>query len=65
MLEKVANLFEDEVDQAVKNISGIIEPVMIIFLGLAVVLIVIAVLFPIYGLVNQVGSSGSGSGTNF
>jgi len=66
MLEKVANLFEDEVDQAVKNISGIIEPVMIIFLGLAVVLIVIAVLFPIYGLVNQVGSSGgTGTGTSF
>jgi type IV pilus assembly protein PilC len=59
MLDKVATFFEDEVDQTVKNLSSIIEPVMIIFLGGTVMIIVIAVLFPIYGLVNVVGTAGS------
>lgn len=63
MLEKVAAFFEEEVDQTVKNISGIIEPVMIVFLGLIVLVIVIAVLFPIYNLVTLIGASGTGGGT--
>jgi len=60
MLEKVATFFEEEVDQTVKNLSAIIEPIMIVFLGLVVLFIVIAVLFPIYSLVSLIGSSGSG-----
>lgn len=65
MLEKVATFFEDEVDQTIKNLSGVIEPVLIIFLGLTVLVIVIAVLYPIYALVfginiNNFGSGGQG-----
>jgi len=63
MLEKVATFFEDEVDQTVKNVSAIIEPVMIVFLGVTVLFIVIAVLFPIYNLVSVIGNTGSGGGT--
>jgi type IV pilus assembly protein PilC len=64
----VATYYEDEVDQAVKNISAIIEPALIIVLGLAVLLIVIAVLYPIYSLVFSINinnASSSGAGTNF
>ncbi len=66
MLEKVATFFEEEVDQAVKNLAGIIEPFMIIFLGVTVMFIVIAVLYPIYGLVNVVGEQpgSTGAGVN-
>jgi type IV pilus assembly protein PilC len=63
MLEKVATFFEEEVDQTVKNLSAIIEPIMIVFLGVVVLFIVVAVLFPIYSLVSLIGSSGtSGAG---
>jgi len=62
MLEKVASFFEEEVDQTVKNISGIIEPVMIVFLGVVVMFIVVAVLYPIYGLVTVVDSNSAGGG---
>lgn len=62
MMEKVASFFEEEVDQTVKNLSGIIEPVMIVFLGLTVLVIVVAVLFPIYNLVTLIGTN-SGGGT--
>lgn len=62
MLEKVATFFEDEVDQTVKNLSAIIEPIMIVFLGVVVLFIVVAVLFPIYSLVSLIGTSGGGAG---
>ena len=53
MLDKVATFYEDEVDQAVKNISTIIEPVLMIVLGGMVFFIIIAVLYPIYSLVGN------------
>jgi len=63
MLEKVADFFEEEVDQTIKNLSGIIEPVLIIFLGVTVLLIVIAVLYPIYSLVFSINVNNFGSGS--
>jgi type IV pilus assembly protein PilC len=55
MLAKVADYYEKEVDNEVKAISTIIEPVMMIIMGLIAITIVAAVLLPIYGLVNQSG----------
>ncbi|MGH7195067.1 MAG: type II secretion system F family protein, partial [Candidatus Saccharimonadales bacterium] len=55
MLSKVADYYEKEVDNEIKAINTIIEPVMIVLMGLVAILIVAAVLLPIYGLVNQSG----------
>ncbi len=52
MLTKTADYFEKEVDMQVRNISTIIEPVMMVIMGLLAVVIVSAVLLPIYSLVN-------------
>lgn len=53
MLAKTAEYFEKEVDDQVKAISTIIEPVMMVLLGVVAFAIVAAVLLPIYGLANQ------------
>ena len=53
MLDRVATYFEKEVDNAVKAISTIIEPVLMIVLGIVSLIIVGAILLPIYGLVGQ------------
>ncbi len=55
-LEKVASYYEDEVDQAVKNISTLIEPATMVVLGVMVAFLIGAVLLPIYGLVSGVSS---------
>lgn len=53
MLAKAADYYEKEVDDQVKAISTIIEPVLMVILGLVAFIIVAAVLLPIYGLAGQ------------
>lgn len=53
MLAKTADYFEKEVDNEVKSISTIIEPVLMVVLGVMAFIIVAAVLLPIYGLAGQ------------
>lgn len=56
MMGKTADYFEKEVDTQVKSISTIIEPVLMVVLGVVAFIIVAAVLLPIYGLANNAGS---------
>jgi len=53
MLEKTADYYEKEVDNQIKTISTIIEPAMMVLLGIVAFIIVAAVLLPIYGLAGQ------------
>lgn len=53
MLEKTADYYEREVDDQIKAISTIIEPVLMVILGVVAFTIVAAVLLPIYGLAGQ------------
>lgn len=48
VLEKLANFFESETEERVKGISSLIEPVIMIFIGLGVAALVFAILIPIY-----------------
>lgn len=58
MMAKVADYYEKEVDTQIKSISTIIEPVMMVIMGIMALTIVAAILLPIYGLVNQSGFTG-------
>lgn len=53
MLGKTADYYEKEVDNQIKTISTIIEPVMMIMLGVVAFAIVAAVLLPVYGLAGK------------
>lgn len=53
MLAKTADYYEKEVDNQIKTISTIIEPILMVLLGIVAFAIVAAVLLPVYGLVNQ------------
>ncbi len=53
MLEKTADYYEKEVDNQIKTISTIIEPLLMIVLGIAAFTVVAAVLLPIYGLAGK------------
>jgi type IV pilus assembly protein PilC len=51
MLNKVADIYDDEVDTAVAGLSSLIEPLLIVFLALVVGTIVIALFLPIIRIV--------------
>lgn len=53
MLGKTADYYEREVDNEIRTISSTIEPVLMIMMGLMAILIVVAVLLPVYSLVGQ------------
>ncbi len=50
MLEKIADFYDEEVDQAVENLTSMIEPFMMVFLGGLIGGIVVAMYLPIFKL---------------
>ena len=55
MLGKAAQVYEDELDEQIAAISTMIEPILMVVMALLIGFIVLAVLLPIYSLVNSVG----------
>jgi len=53
MLSKAASFYENELDNDVKAISTVIEPILMIILAIVAGIVVIAILLPIYGLVGS------------
>ena len=53
MLNRVADNYDEDVDNAVAGITSIIEPVMIVFLAVVVGFIVIALFLPIVEIIKQ------------
>jgi type IV pilus assembly protein PilC len=58
MLMKIADTYDDEVDNAVAAMTSLLEPVMIIFLAVIVGSIVIALFLPLIKLMDSLGTEG-------
>ena len=54
MLEKIANFYDEEVNSAVESLTSIIEPVMIVVMGLLVGGMVVAMYLPLFKLAQAV-----------
>ncbi len=55
MLGKIADFYDEEVDQAVTNLTSLLEPMLMVFLGIVIGGVVIAMYLPIFKLVSVVG----------
>lgn len=56
MLGKIADFYEDEVENAVKGLTSMIEPIMMVFLGGAIAVLVVAMYLPVFSLGDVVGN---------
>jgi type IV pilus assembly protein PilC len=56
MLLKVADVYDDEVDNAVTALTSILEPIMIVFLALVVGSVVFALFLPLIQIINDVSN---------
>jgi type IV pilus assembly protein PilC len=55
MLGKIADFYDEEVDAAVGNLLALMEPLMIVFLGVVVGGMVVSMYLPIFDMVNAAG----------
>ncbi|HEX3100327.1 MAG TPA: type II secretion system F family protein, partial [Pyrinomonadaceae bacterium] len=53
MLGKIADFYEDEVDTAIADLLGLMEPVLIAFLGITIGSIVISMYLPLFTLIGK------------
>jgi type IV pilus assembly protein PilC len=60
MLMKIADTFDDEVDNAVAAMTSLLEPIMIVFLAVIVGSIVIALFLPLITLIDKLGDDPAG-----
>jgi len=54
MLSKIADFYEDEVDESVENLMALLEPLMILFLGIMIGGIVISMYMPMFSLLGKI-----------
>tara|TARA_Y100001968_G_scaffold330575_1_gene382821 strand:+ start:3624 stop:4898 length:1275 start_codon:yes stop_codon:yes gene_type:complete len=55
MVNKLADFYEDEVSNAVKGLTSVLEPLMIVFVALVVAFILIAMYLPMFNMMSTVG----------
>jgi len=55
MLSKIADFYDEEVDTAVTNLTSLLEPMLMVFLGIVIGGVVIAMYLPIFKLISVVG----------
>ena len=55
MLSKIAEFYEEEVDVAVANLTSLLEPLLMIFLGVVIGGVVIAMYLPIFNMASAIG----------
>jgi len=60
MLLKIADNYDEEVDNAVSAMTSLLEPIMIIFLAVVVGSIVIAMFLPLIAMISQMSGEGGG-----
>ncbi|MEP0829182.1 MAG: type II secretion system F family protein [bacterium] len=55
MLNKIADFYDEEVDQAVSALTSLIEPVIIVFMGAIIGGILIAMYLPMFDIIGKIG----------
>ncbi|MCX6841156.1 MAG: type II secretion system F family protein [candidate division WOR-3 bacterium] len=58
MLKQVSDYYDQEVEYAVKNLTAMIEPIMILVMGVGAIFLIIAIIMPYMSILTSFGSGG-------
>jgi type IV pilus assembly protein PilC len=56
MLEKIADFFEEEVDISIRGLTALVEPIMILFVGIIIGAVIIAIYLPMFSIYDKIGT---------
>jgi len=59
-LSELSSFYQEEVENSLKNFTTVLEPVLMIIVGVGVGVMVISIISPIYGLIGKLQSSTGG-----
>ena len=54
ILDKTANFYDDELDSAIQKLTSLVEPLMIVFMGVIVGFIVVSMMMPMFDMIKTV-----------
>jgi MSHA biogenesis protein MshG len=57
LLDEVADFYQREVDYTLKNLSAMIEPILVVFVGVAVLILALGVFLPMWNMIAKVGGA--------
>ncbi len=60
LLSKVADIYDDEVDDAVGALTGLLQPALIVGVGVVIAFLLLSMYLPIFQLADKMGGGGSG-----
>jgi MSHA biogenesis protein MshG len=63
MLKQISDYYDSEVEYAVKNLTGMIEPIMILMMGVGAIFLIVAIIMPYMSILSSFGAGG-GYGMN-
>ncbi len=55
MLSKIADFYDEEVDDAVSALTSVIEPIIIVFMGVVIGAILVAMYLPMFDIIGKIG----------
>ena len=58
MLKQVSDYYDSEVEYAVKNLTAMIEPIMILIMGVGAIFLIISIIMPYMSILSSFGSGG-------
>jgi MSHA biogenesis protein MshG len=58
LLDEVAGFYQREVDYRLRNLTALIEPILIIFVGAMVTVLALGVFLPLWNMIAKVGQGG-------
>ena len=55
-LDILSNIYEEELQHKIQKLTTIIEPALILFIALIVVILIIAIFIPLFSMLNNIGA---------